>query len=239
MCQISVITTLYNYCDYIGDAIKSFMAQNFLNSEMIIVDDCSSDNPERVINANLSDRVRYVRLKENHGYSYAKNVGIEMSRSEALVMLDADDMLTPESLSSRFKKLSSGFDFVHGPALDLKNGHFSLSGQWKKWQKCKSGVDCYRYVHAQGVMLSKDIHRKIGLYDETLRSKSDREMWARIFNHGFRIGSVSEPVSIYRQHSKQMSRSKAKLAINDALQQKVLATIARRKTDLSDVRKLT
>ena len=74
-------------------------------------------------------------------------------------------------------------------------------------------------------MLKKNIHRKIGLYDESLRSKSDREMWARILNHGYKMSYVEDYVSLYRRHNKQMHRSPEKLKINDKLQNHVLRLI--------------
>jgi len=232
--KVSVIVTLYNYRKYIKDAIKSFLDQDFIDSEMIIVDDASTDMPQYVIAPFLSDRVRYIHLDKNKGYSHAKNVGIKESRSEILVMLDADDMLAPHSISKRYEKIMEGFDFVHGPALDLKNGKLSKSKMWGQWKS----KNIYKYVHAQTAMLRKDIHRKIGLYDEGLRSKSDREMFARIFNHGFSISFVKIPVAIYRNHPKQMHRSKEKLLINKKLQKIVLEKIKARKKDLSGLEML-
>ena len=105
---------------------------------------------------------------------------------------------------------------------------------WDLWLKEKS----YKYVHAQGVMLKKDINRKIGLYDETLRCKSDREFFARVFNYGFKIGIVNQDVAFYRRHKKQMHRSKEKLRINDKLQKTVLSLIKKRKIDLSGLKML-
>jgi glycosyltransferase involved in cell wall biosynthesis len=234
--KVSVVTTLFNYRDYITPCIQSFLKQDFKDKEMIIVDDGSYDNPHEVIKKYESDNLKYIKLDQNYGYSYAKNVGIKACNGKILVMLDADDMLADKSLTIRYRKIKEGFDFVHGPVLDLRSsGELKQSSQWKKWKKCKKDASAYQFVHAQSVMLKKKIHRKVGLYDVTLRSKSDREMWGRIFNHGYRIGWVEDYVSIYRRHGRQMHRSKEKMAINDKLQKHVLKTIARRSKDLSDV----
>ena len=64
MFKVSVITTLYNYRNYIRDSIKSFLKQDFDDSEMIIVDDASTDNPYKVIRKYESDRIKYIRLKD-------------------------------------------------------------------------------------------------------------------------------------------------------------------------------
>jgi len=230
MLKVSVITTLYNYKNYISDSIKSFLKQDFIESEMLIIDDASEDNPYEIIKQYESNRIKYIRLNKNKGYSYAKNVGIKACNSEILVMLDADDMLTKNGISIRYKKIMKDCDFVHGPCLDLKEKRSLVRNRmWDLWLKEKT----YKYVHAQGVMLRKDIHRKIGLYDEELRSKSDREFFARVFNHNFKIGTVKKDVALYRRHKKQMHRSKEKLKINDKLQKEVLNKIKKRKKDLS------
>ncbi len=237
MPKVSVITTLYNYKDYIVDCIESFLNQNFKDSEMIIVDDASNDNPYEVIKKYLSDRVKYIKLNKNMGYSHAKNVGIKAASSDILVMLDADDMTTENGILLRYEKLKEGFDFVHGPVLDftVKSGEMRTkeSRLWAKWKKSKKDVSCYKLIHAQSVMLRKDIHKKIGLYDESLRSKSDREMWARILNHGYKTSYVEDYVGLYRRHSKQMHRSPEKLKINNKLQKIVLSLIEKRKKDLT------
>jgi glycosyltransferase involved in cell wall biosynthesis len=242
MFKVSVVTTLYNYKDYIVDCIESFVKQDFKNSEMIIVDDNSTDNPYPNIKKHLSARVKYIKLDKNRGYSHAKNVGIEASNSDILVMLDADDMATEKGISLRYEKLQEGYDLVHGPVLDftIKNGNMNTkeSRLWPKWKKSKQDASCYKLIHAQSVMLKKDIHKKIGLYDESLRSKSDREMWARILNHNFKMSYVEDYVSLYRRHNKQMHRSPEKLRINDKLQKRVLSLIEKRKKDLSDIRML-
>ena len=230
--EVSVITTLFNYRRYIGAAIESFLAQDLSDSEMIIVDDASKDDPYSVIKPFVGNRVRYIRLDKNSGYSAAKNTGIREAKADVLVMLDADDMLTPRSLTMRYNKLSEGFDLVHGPALDLSNERTTPSSLFAKWLKNPTN---YKYIHAQTVMLRRDLHKKVGLYDETLRFKSDREMWARIMSHGFKVGYVKDYVSIYRLHDDQMHKSKAKKVINDVLQKEVEQKILRRASDLSDV----
>jgi len=228
--RVSVITTLYNYKNYIENCIQSFLRQDFYDSEIIIVDDASEDNPYEIIKQYESDRIRYIRLSKNKGYSYAKNIGIKACNSEILVMLDADDMLTKNGISIRYKKIIKGYDFVHGPCLDLKEKRPLVRNRlWDLWLK----NPIWKHVHAQGVMLKKEIHRKIGLYDEILRCKSDREFFARVFNHNFKIGTVKKDVALYRRHKKQMHRSKEKLKINDKLQKEVLNKIEKRKKDLS------
>jgi len=232
--KVSVITSLYNYQQYIGQCIESFLNQDFVDSEMVIVDDCSTDNSYSVVKKYEGPRVRYIRLPKKGNYSIAKNVGIKNARSDVLVMLDADDMFTKTGISTRYNKLMEGYDFVHGPCLILKNGSTYRASVWNGYLRTKF----YRHIHAQTVMLLKDIHRKIGLYDEELWSKSDYEMWARIHNHGFKVSWVTEDVSIYRMHPLQMHISKDKVKNYLEITRSVDEKIEKRKIDLSDLEML-
>lgn len=232
--KVSVITTLYNYRMYIGECIESFLAQDFIDSEMIIVDDCSTDNPYSVVGDYECERVRYIRLPQKTNYSVAKNVGIKTARAEVLVMLDADDMLTENGISIRYNKIVDGYDFVHGPCLILKNGKKYRGSVWERYLKSKQ----FRHVHAQTVMLRKDIHRRIGLYDEELWSSSDYEMWGRVFAHNFRIGIVTEDVAIYRMHNLQMHKSNKKIKNLMEITTSVKKKIKKRRTDLSGLEML-
>jgi len=223
--KVSVITTLYNYRNYISDCIESFLNQDFKHSEMVIVDDASTDDPFEVIQKYKSKRIKYIRLPKNGNYSNAKNVGIKASNSEVLVMIDADDMLTTDGISLRYAKLMEGFDLVHGPCLRFESKGFRRDPMWRRWLETKDPL----WIHAQGVMLRKDIHRKIGLYDPWFWAQADREMFLRIGNAGFKIGTVDENVAVYRIHSAQMCTSRRKKRDRPNLKKKMYEVLKNRK----------
>jgi len=230
--KVSVITTLYNYREYIEECIVSFLNQDFECSEIVIVDDASTDNPLEIIQKYIGDRVRYIVLPKNRNYSNAKNVGIKASHSEILVMLDADDMLTTTGISSRYEKLMEGFDFVHGPCLRLERGGTRRDPMWEKWLSTKNPL----WIHAQGAMLRKDIHRKIGLYDPWFWAQGDREMFLRIGNADFKIGAVEKDVAIYRIHKEQMYKSPRKRKYKEELNTRMFKVLKERKNgDFSDL----
>jgi glycosyltransferase involved in cell wall biosynthesis len=223
--KVSVITTLYNYSEYIGDCITSFLNQDFEDAEMVIVDDASTDNPWEIIREFVDDRIQYIRLPENRNYSNAKNVGIKASKSEVLVMLDADDMLTPTGISTRYNELMKGFDLVHGPCLRQEVRGIRRDPMWEKWLNTADPL----WIHAQGVMLRKNIHRIIGLYDPWFWAQGDREMFLRIGNAGFTIGAVDTDVAVYRIHSRQMYKSKRKKRNRQILDIRMRKVLAQRK----------
>ncbi|WP_334072750.1 MULTISPECIES: glycosyltransferase family 2 protein [Paenibacillus] len=95
--RITIVIASYNDSDYLPWAVRSVMAQSFLEWELILVDDGSTDDTTQVIERfSRSSRIRSLILNENQGKSYALNQALRMARGEWLLELDADDWLAPE-----------------------------------------------------------------------------------------------------------------------------------------------
>lgn len=241
--EVTVVTTLFNYAQFIGDCIRSVMSQS-CPAQMIIVDDCSKDSPYAVIKPLISQygkRLKFIQHSVNRGYASAKNTGIEASTTDYLVMLDADDVLTENSISVRLNLIKTGYDFVHGRAINCRENSSKQELDTffhKRW--LSSYQPRWKAIHAQTVMLHRKVHKEIGLYDESLRCSADREMWARVVNHGYKIGYVAEPVCKYRIHANQMSRSDWKRKNLDELNKTLNAKIEKRANsiDFNEIRKL-
>ena len=104
---ISVITPCYNSGAYIADAIESVIAQSFVNWEMIIVDDCSSDNSAFIINQYSSKdaRIKYFKTDFPSGSpTLPRNIGIKYAKGKYIAFLDSDDIWLPEKLKEQIYK---------------------------------------------------------------------------------------------------------------------------------------
>ena len=224
---VSVVVTLYNYEKYIKDCLLSIKKQDYDNIEIIVVDDCSKDESVNV--ANSVDDVKVIALTENKGYSFCKNVGIKSSKGEVIVLLDADDMLTKKSVSHRLSSLLlNDVEFVYGNAIAVY-GDISLKKCYKLknlpyqnvklYAKKKPSIEMCNTlynIHAQTVMVRRHVYQEYGLYDEDLVSRSDREMWWRLFGksdddkklvtHAF----VNKSLAYYRYHRKSMRYKRKK-----------------------------
>ena len=100
--MVSIIMPVYNTAKYINQAISSVIQQDYPNWELIIINDGSTDNTESIIQNFQDPRIRYF-FQENAGVSVARNRGLEMMQGEFFCFLDADDVLTPVSISSRLR----------------------------------------------------------------------------------------------------------------------------------------
>jgi glycosyltransferase involved in cell wall biosynthesis len=88
---VSVILPTYNRASMLPRAISSALNQNYSNIELIVIDDCSSDETETVVRSFEDPRIIYERLEKNSGGSAARNFGIEISLGEFIAFLDDDD----------------------------------------------------------------------------------------------------------------------------------------------------
>lgn len=218
--MISIVVPLFNYSMFIKDNIESICCQTIQDWELIIVDDGSTDNPYDIIKLYESDKIKYIRLDENKGYGNAKNVGIRAANGEWVIVLDADDMLTKNSLEVRLlamnkkqKKWCHAKAYEFGgvePPYHFKNKARRSFLRFQNMRITGNYRNLWKSIHAQTVMIDMDVYRKVGLYEPSLRSMGDKEMWARIINNVGKPLFVDKFVAYYRQHGLQMHRSEAK-----------------------------
>jgi len=100
--QLTVLMPVYNAERFLSEAIDSILAQTFTNFEFLIIDDASTDNSAAIIRAYTDPRIRYIRNEKNLGISATLNRGIELSSTEWIARMDADDISYPERLEKQF-----------------------------------------------------------------------------------------------------------------------------------------
>ena len=103
---VSIIAPCYNAASFISQAIESVLAQLFGNWEMLIVDDCSSDDSLVIIQkyAEQDSRIRYLKTDEPSGSpTLPRNKGIKEAKGRYIAFLDSDDMWLPNKLSDQLK----------------------------------------------------------------------------------------------------------------------------------------
>lgn len=130
--KFSVIVPTYNYGNFVREALESLLQQNFNKKEyeIIIVDDCSTDNTEKIIEKYLKQKhskfpkIKYIQKKKNEGTAASYSAGIKVAKGEITCILDADDLWKPNKLAIIEKfLLQKDADLVfHGSEIIDKNG---------------------------------------------------------------------------------------------------------------------
>ena len=102
---VSIITPAYNCGKYIGEAIESVQAQTYPNWEMLIVDDCSTDDTEAVVARYMQgdSRIKYFKMPTNSGPALARNEAISRAQGQYIAFLDGDDLWEPHKLRTQLK----------------------------------------------------------------------------------------------------------------------------------------
>lgn len=183
----SVIIPTYNRADLLPNTIGSVLNQTFEDFELIIVDDCSSDNTEEVVAQIHSPKIKYIRHESNKGGSAARNTGILSAQGKYIGLLDDDDEWYSEKLQKQIDKFQvlsddfglvyTGFSFVSmenpevsHPVIPSLKGHLFSN-------LLKNNI-----LGSPTPLIKKVCFEKAGYFDETLPSIQDWDMWIRFPN---------------------------------------------------------
>ena len=105
--KISVVITSYNYEKYIKETIQSVLNQTYKDWELIIVDDCSSDNSVDVIKSFNDSRIRLYINEENLGLAKTLKLGIEKATGDWIVFLESDDLINPDYITRKIQVIKN------------------------------------------------------------------------------------------------------------------------------------
>lgn len=190
---VSVIVPAYNTAPYIAETLSSVFAQTYPNYEVIVINDGSPDTPllEMAL-APFRDRIRYI-VQENRGLSAARNAGIAVAQGEMVALLDSDDVWEPEYLEHQLKVMrEEDFAVVYPNATNF--GDPMRAGRKFMDAHPSSGPVTIESLVTQqcnvmvSVLARRDVLVAAGLFDESLRSSEDFDMWLRVVAGGWTIG---------------------------------------------------
>lgn len=102
-CIVSIITPIYNCEQFLQETIQSVLNQTYTNWELILIDDCSTDNSLSIAEtaAQRDSRIRVIKLDQNSGPAVARNIGIKKAKGKYIAFLDSDDMWFPNKLEKQ------------------------------------------------------------------------------------------------------------------------------------------
>lgn len=109
MVKVSIIIPVYNVAPYVGECLRSVLEQDYPEIEIIIVDDCGTDNSMEIVSETVADstyEVLILRHPQNRGLSAARNTGIMAAKGDYIFFMDSDDYLLGQDAISRFCSLA-------------------------------------------------------------------------------------------------------------------------------------
>lgn len=207
---VSIITPVYNAERFIKETIESVQNQTYKDWEMILVDDCSSDNSEKIImNIKENDsRIKYIKLEKNSGAAVSRNTALDNAKGRYIAFLDSDDTWKPSKLERQLEFMKTngyGFTFTSYELMD------ESSKKLKKVIKVPSRIN-YNGLLKNTIIgcLTVVIDRqKIGDFRMPLiRKGQDTATWLKILKkYEFAYG-LNECLSEYRLVEGSISSNK-------------------------------
>ncbi len=204
---ISIVIPNCNHGCYIADAINSLLSQTYPDYEIIVVDDGSTDQSRKIISS-FGDKVRAI-YQHNQGLSAARNTGIRAAQGSYIGVLDADDMVEPEFMSTLVSLLESqpdadgiycGFRFVD----QLNNPLPQIEARTISPDRLYKTLVEGNFLVPESMFVRKYCYDEVGLFDTSLQALEDFDMWLRITSR-FKIVSTTKILTRHRVVTGSMS----------------------------------
>lgn len=221
---VSVVTASYNCASFIGQTIESIQAQTYRNWELLITDDCSTDDSREVIlrYAAQDQRIKLLTLSNNSGAGIARNNSIKEAKGRFIAFCDSDDRWTPNKLERQLQFMVDNDHALTYSSYDTCDENDYING----FVRCLPKLTYARIIRDNGIGCLTAIYdaSKIGKhYMPSIRKRQDWCLWIDIIkSHGPAYG-LDEPLALYRIRSGSISRDKkAMLKYNFDVYNKVL-----------------
>ena len=211
---VSVIMPAFNSGAYISCAIKSVQQQTYKNWELIVVDDCSTDNTCLIVEGlrKSDSRISLYKQKSNLGAAQARNRALKESKGRFITYLDADDIWLPEKLEKQIKFMLDGhhpFTCTSYEVIDDnghpkgKQVHMLPSVDYKEFLT-------YNLLQTVGIAVDTEFVDKSTLIMPNLRRRQDAATWLQVLKSGVKCYGMYEILAQYRHTKNSLSSNKLK-----------------------------
>lgn len=197
--KVSIIIPCYNQAKYVACAIESALCQTYKNIEIVIVDDCSSDNSVEVIKnyAKNNKNIKYLTFDKNKGVCAARNAAIDASSGKYILPLDADDIIAKTYVQKAVEILEKK------PDIGIVYCNARMFGKInKKWILPEFNKECIIFTNCifNSAMYRKSDFILCGAYDENMRyGCEDWDLWLSFIEKGFGVYKINEELFYYRK----------------------------------------
>jgi glycosyltransferase involved in cell wall biosynthesis len=177
---VSIITPSYNCAPYIAETIRSVQAQTYPHWEMIIVDDCSTDNTREIVDGFNDSRIKYLKNAKNSGAALSRNWALREAKGRWIAFLDSDDLWAPTKLEHQLRfMVENDYAFSYheyseisetGQPLGIHVGGIHKVNKFGMYSCCWPGCLSVMYdSNAIGLIQIKDV-----------RQNNDTAMWLKV-----------------------------------------------------------
>jgi glycosyltransferase involved in cell wall biosynthesis len=194
--RVSVVIPLFNSQRYVGQAIESVLGQTCPPSQLIVVDDGSTDNSRSIVQRYLP-RVEYV-WQPNSGVGAARNRGVSLCRGELLAFLDDDDRWLPNKLAQQLRALAEDptRDMVSGLVRQFVSPDIEAAAA----KRVRVPPEAMPAVLPGAMLIRKEAFLRVGFFREDCRLGETVDWWCRAIESGVKGFTIAEVVLERRVH---------------------------------------
>lgn len=202
---VSILMPVYKTAPYLNEAINSILCQTFSDYELIILNDCSPDNAEDILDTYSDPRIVRYRSESNIGLSNVLNIGIDLAKGKYIARMDSDDISLPDRLKTQVDYLESH------PDIDLCSCGMQLFGaKDETWiresdpEKVKiTALFFSPILHASSVWKKDSFERNNLRFRQEMVPAEDYDMWTRALVKGLKLINLPTVLYKYRIHPTQ------------------------------------
>lgn len=195
---VSVIMPVYNCAAYIEQALESALCQD-VPLEVIVINDCSKDNLDRVMQRYESDRrVRYMKNEKNLGVADTRNRGVSLARGKYVAFLDADDAWEKDKLRRQLELMEKEGTVLCSTARELMTPDGKLTGYFipVKTTYTYDDIKAQNQINCSSVLIRTDVAREFPMHHDD--SHEDYLMWLEVLQKYHKGCAINEPLLKYR-----------------------------------------
>lgn len=210
---VSIITPNYNCAHFIAQTIESVVSQTYSQWEMLIVDDCSTDNSVQIAEqyAAKDKRITVIRNEKNSGAAVSRNKALEIAQGEFIAFLDSDDLWMPEKLEKQIafmRENNCDFSFTEYEHIDEENHSLlKMARTIKHLTYTKMMFHCF--PGCLTVMYNQNVVGKV--YAQDIKKNNDNALFYPVLKKCKNAQGISECLGLYRIRKGSISRNKFKM----------------------------
>ena len=196
---VSIIMPSYNTASFIAESIKSVLDQSYKDWELIIVDDCSTDDTDEVVKPYLSDeRIKYLKNEKNSGAAVSRNRALRAAKGNWIAFLDSDDLWMPDKLKKQvsfMEKNGYHFSYTNYAEIDTEGKKNGITVTGPK-RITKTGFFNYCWPGCLTVMYDRDVVGLLQIAD--IKKNNDYAMWLKVCRKAD-CYLLNEELALYRR----------------------------------------
>lgn len=181
MLKVSIVIPTYNRAHLLTRAINSILEQTYQNWELIIVDDCSQDNTQEIVESYDNSRITYIRNQTNRGASASRNIGIKQSQGDWVAFLDSDDEWDQNKLQKQIEVIDSETVLISTDSVKKSNNQTITQNHPRSLSNQDSVLANNLHLNTSSLLIRKDILKGISGFDTKLSSYEDWDLIAKIY----------------------------------------------------------